>query len=54
MSNRLMSFLEFKNLLTDNQFGFRKKRSTYMALMEMYDKISLAIDNQEYSVGEDL
>jgi hypothetical protein len=51
MSNRLMSFLESKTLLVDNQFGFRKKRSTYMALMEMYDKISLAMDNHEYSVG---
>ena len=51
MSNRLMSFFESKNILIDNQFGFRKKRSTYMALLEMYENVSSAIDNQEFSVG---
>ena len=51
VATRLMCFLEAKRILIDNQYGFRPKRSTYMALMQMYDKISTAIDNNEYSVG---
>ena len=51
VSLRLMTFLEAKCNIIDNQYGFRSKRSTYMALMQMYDKISSAIDNNEYSVG---
>jgi hypothetical protein len=51
ISLRLMSFLEDKHILVDNQFGFRKNRSTFMAIMEMFDRISSAVDNGEYSVG---
>jgi hypothetical protein len=49
--NRLIAFFESKNILVDNQFGFRKNRSAYMAILEMYDRISLAIDNREYAIG---
>jgi hypothetical protein len=48
---RLMSFLESKHIFVDNQYGFRQNRSTFMAIMEMFDKISSAVDNGEYSVG---
>ena len=51
VSNRLLSFFEKKQLLIDNQYGFRPKHSTYMALLQMYDKISLAADKNEYSIG---
>ena len=46
-----MSFLESKHILIDNQYGFRQNRSTFMAIMEMFDRISSAVDNGEYSVG---
>ena len=36
---RLVSFLEKKNVLFPSQFGFRKKRSTYMALAHVVDHI---------------
>ena len=49
--NRLIAFFESKNIFVDNQFGFRKNRSAYMAILEMYDRISLAIDNREYAIG---
>ena len=49
--NRLLSYLQSNNVLCDNQFGFRKNHSTYMALIELYDKVSLAIDNNEFSIG---
>ena len=51
ISNRLLSFFESKNILKDNQYGFRSKRSTYMAILDMYNKISLAIDSGKFSVG---
>src|SRR5271156_5356648 len=35
----------------NSQYGFRKNYATCMPLLEMYDKISLAIDNNEYAVG---
>ena len=38
-------------MLVCNQFGFRQQHSTYMAIMDMYDKISAAIDRNEYPVG---
>ena len=49
--NRLLSFLEKKNILIDQQFGFREHYSTYMAVMNMYDGLSTAIDNKEFAVG---
>jgi hypothetical protein len=51
VSIRLLSFLENKQLLIDNQYGFRPKHSTYMALLQMYDKISIAADKNDYSIG---
>ena len=51
VQSRLLSYLHLNNILCSNQFGFRKNHSTYMALIELYDKISLAIDKNEYSIG---
>ena len=33
------------------QFGFREKRSTYMALLKLIDDISEEIDNKNFSIG---
>lgn len=49
--NRLDKYIEKHNLLSDNQYGFRAKRSTSMAVMELVEGISTAIDNKEYTVG---
>lgn len=49
--NRLDKYIEKHNLLSDNQYGFRVKRSTSMAVMELVEGISNAIDNKEYTVG---
>jgi len=46
-----MFFFESCNILIDNQYGFRKNHSAYMAIMAMYDKISIAIDKSEFAVG---
>ena len=49
--NRLLSYLDRLKILCDNQYGFRKNHSTSFALVDLYDKISDAIDSKETSVG---
>ena len=39
------------HILCDNQFGFRKNHSTTLALIDLHDKISSALDNGELAVG---
>ena len=51
MYNRLLRFLNNHNILSDNQYGFRKHHSTAYALACLYDKISSAIENKECTVG---
>ena len=49
--NRLLRFLNNHNILSDNLYGFCKHHSTAYALACLYDKISSAIENKEYTVG---
>ena len=51
MYNRLLTFLEDYNVLFENQFGFRKLHSSYMALMVLTDKIIKGLVNGEYIIG---
>ena len=34
-----------------NQYGFRSNHPTYMAVIDMYDKITQALDENKYAVG---
>lgn len=49
--NRLYNYLSTNDLLTDNQFGFRKKISTEMAIIIAIDLITKAIDKKEHVIG---
>ena len=49
--NRLLSFLNSSHIIVNNQYGFRKKHSTFMAILDWYDNISKAIDNNEFALG---
>ena len=51
MHNRLYNFLTEHNILSMNQFGFRKNYSTFLALMDLVDNISKNIDDGNYSIG---
>ena len=51
MYKRLLNFINRYNLLYDNQFGFRSKRSPNLALILLVDKISTALENGEYVLG---
>ena len=43
--SRLYSYLEKKQLLNDNQFGFQPNSSTAFAISSLYDKLIKNIDN---------
>ena len=49
--NRLIKYLLEQSILNKNQYGFHSKHDTSMAVIEMVDKISAAIDVNDYSVG---
>jgi retron-type reverse transcriptase len=47
----LLNYIDKNKILWDSQYGFRKKHSTSLALIDIYDKISSAIDRREFAVG---
>ena len=49
--NRIYDFITNHKILSPNQFGFRKKHSTYMAINNLYDIITNAIDRKLHTVG---
>ena len=49
--SRLYNYLCKLEILCDNQFGFRKNHSTSLALIDLYEKLSLALDRNEHAVG---
>lgn len=51
MYTRIFNFISKHNILSPNQFGFRPKRSTYMATNELYCKIAQNLDNNLHTVG---
>ena len=51
MYDRIILFLENFKILNENQFGFRKNKSTYMALLSLMENLTQAIEKGEYVVG---
>ena len=49
--NRLINFLNKFNILSNNQYGFRKNHSTAYELIQLYDKLSDAIDQAKVTLG---
>ena len=49
--NRLINFLNKCNILSNNQYGFRKNCSTTYALIQLYDNLLDAIDQEKVSLG---
>ena len=49
--NRYMTFIDKTDVLNEKQFGFRPNHSTYMAIVELVDKIVKAVENNETTVG---
>lgn len=51
MYNRLLCYLDKNDILIKNQYGFREKHSTYMALIKLLDQITNELDNKQFSIG---
>ena len=51
MKNRLIAFLENFDVLFQNQFGFRKLQSSYMALIVLKDKLIKNLENGAFVIG---
>jgi len=51
MYTRLAAFVDKHQILSKNQYGFREKHSTYMALLNMVDQISDQMDQKYFSIG---
>ncbi|MFZ2538340.1 MAG: reverse transcriptase family protein [Oscillospiraceae bacterium] len=49
--SRLNRYLTDHNILHQNQFGFRSKLSTSMALLELIDKLTKAVDEKQITIG---
>ena len=48
---RLNEFIDKNKLLSDSQYGFRSNRSTSLAILELVEEISTALDKKNYTVG---
>ena len=51
MQNRIQSYLEQHNLLTDNQHGFRHNHSTESAILNFTKHIYSALNRNQFSIG---
>ena len=51
MYKRLTSYIEKNGILSDHQYGFRSKSSTSHAIIELIDKVTKAIESNEYTIG---
>ena len=51
MYSRLMKYLENYKILINNQFGFRKYHSSYMALMLLIDDLIASLEKGDIVIG---
>ena len=51
MHKHLFAFLEYHNILFQNQFGFRRNNSTVYALVQITEIIKESIDKGKYGCG---
>ena len=50
-NNRLDDFLEKNDLLVDEQYGFRKERSTSMAITQLIEELTNANEDKKFTIG---
>jgi hypothetical protein len=49
--DKCMEYIDFNRILNDKQYGFRSNHSTYMAVLQVVDKINTAVENNETTIG---
>jgi Reverse transcriptase (RNA-dependent DNA polymerase)/Endonuclease/Exonuclease/phosphatase family len=51
MQNRLLAYIESKNILIPEQYGFRPHYSSYMALLDLTDRITTSFEEGKISIA---
>ena len=51
MYRRLMDYLTKHSILNNHQYGLRKKHSTFMAILELSNKILDSFEKNEFTIG---
>jgi hypothetical protein len=51
VSNRLNSFFDKNSIIDKFQYGFRPRHSTYMAPLDLYDRLTESIEADEFTVS---
>ena len=46
MFNRCMDYIEKNDILNEKQFGFTSNHSTYVAIIELVDKVTSAVEKK--------
>ena len=46
-----MDYIDKNSILNEKQFGFRTNHSTYMAIIELVDKVVSAVERNESTLG---
>lgn len=46
-----LSLISLHNILGEQQYGFREKRTTSLALIDFVEQIANATERKEYTVG---
>ena len=49
--NRCIEYIDSHNILNKHQYGFRANHSTYMAVMQLVDKVNKAVERKDTTVG---
>ena len=49
--NRLKGFIDKHEILVESQYGFRNERSTSLALIDLLEQITNAIENKMHTIG---
>jgi len=49
--NRIQSYVNINNITMNDQYGFRRDHSAYMAILDMYNHITESIDDHTVSSG---
>ena len=49
--NRLIKFINKNRILTPHQYGFRENISTELAIIELTNRLTNAIDKGEFTIG---
>ena len=49
--NRLENYIEKNKILNDSQYGFRNHRSTPMAIIDLIEYVTTALDKKKHVMG---